>query len=151
MIQLAVSKFGYKAVNCDAFHLPFNHETFDLILCSRFVPHIQDLHRLLREYQRVLKPNGLIIFDACNWTPRAFLPGVQKFFGGQMFTHQKSEVSSICASLDLQVLKTVERFALPPVVYQWCPKVFIQIFENLFSDRFGMPVRTYYGVVKSSE
>ena len=68
-----------------------------------------------------------------------------------MYTHRKCEVFSVCASLNLEVFKTVDRFALPPVVYQWCPKVFIQIFEKLLSDRFGMPkVRTYYGVVKST-
>ena len=45
----------------DACHLPFANESFDIILCSEVLEHIKDDKGAIREIERVLKQNGLLI------------------------------------------------------------------------------------------
>ena len=45
----------------DASHLPFANESFDIILCSEVLEHIKDDEGAIREIERVLKQNGLLI------------------------------------------------------------------------------------------
>ena len=45
----------------DACHLPFANESFDIILCSEVLEHIKDDEGAIREIERVLKQNGLLI------------------------------------------------------------------------------------------
>ncbi len=44
----------------DALNLPFNDETFDRIICSEVMEHVEDDELALSEFVRVLKKNGLI-------------------------------------------------------------------------------------------
>ncbi len=54
-------------VHGDAFHLPFDTE-FDAVFVFRLIRHFDegDRLRLYREIRRVLKPGGVLVFDAVN-------------------------------------------------------------------------------------
>lgn len=52
----------------DATRLPFADHTFDKIICSEVLEHIQDYHAVLAEIKRVLKPGGLLAITV----PRAW-------------------------------------------------------------------------------
>ena len=51
-----------ETVVCEAENLPFEDESFDLVLGHAVLHHIPDLDRAFREFDRVLKPGGRIIF-----------------------------------------------------------------------------------------
>jgi ubiquinone/menaquinone biosynthesis C-methylase UbiE len=46
----------------DAERLPFDDESFDLVLGHAVLHHIPDLERAFREFHRVLRPGGVILF-----------------------------------------------------------------------------------------
>jgi ubiquinone/menaquinone biosynthesis C-methylase UbiE len=47
---------------CDAEALPFDDESFDLVVGHAILHHVPDLHRAFREFHRVLRPGGEIVF-----------------------------------------------------------------------------------------
>ena len=51
-----------ETVVCEAEQLPFEDESFDLVLGHAVLHHIPDLDRAFAEFHRVLRPGGLVIF-----------------------------------------------------------------------------------------
>ena len=47
---------------CDAAELPFDDESFDLVLGHAVLHHLPDLERAFAEFHRVLKPGGTLFF-----------------------------------------------------------------------------------------
>src|SRR5919202_567563 len=47
---------------CDAAELPFDDESFDLVLGHAVLHHLPDLARAFGEFHRVLKPGGTVLF-----------------------------------------------------------------------------------------
>ena len=58
----------WKLKKVDAFNLPFPNNHFDAVISFRFIRHFRqtDRNKLLAEINRVLKPEGVLIFDALN-------------------------------------------------------------------------------------
>lgn len=50
-------------VKADICNLPFKDNSFDVIFCNHVLEHIEDDAKAMRELYRVLKPNGLGIFQ----------------------------------------------------------------------------------------
>src|SRR4029077_17478260 len=53
---------GVTPVATEAETLPFEDESFDLVLGHAVLHHIPDLDRAFSEFKRVLRPGGLIVF-----------------------------------------------------------------------------------------
>jgi ubiquinone/menaquinone biosynthesis C-methylase UbiE len=51
-----------ETVACDAEHLPFADETFDIVLGHAVLHHLPDLDQAFREIHRVLRPGGTVFF-----------------------------------------------------------------------------------------
>ena len=67
MIELA--KKNVKGVDFKVgtvYKLPYNSETFDIVLASLVVHYFSNLNKALREIRRVLKKNGVFIFSSDN-------------------------------------------------------------------------------------
>jgi 2-polyprenyl-6-hydroxyphenyl methylase/3-demethylubiquinone-9 3-methyltransferase len=56
--------------------LPYGSASFDAVVCVDVLEHVADLHRVLSEVARVLRPGGLFLFDTTNRTPLARLATV---------------------------------------------------------------------------
>lgn len=50
----------------DAYELPFEDETFDVITSTDFLEHVSDPRRVIAEISRVMKPNGFFFFHTFN-------------------------------------------------------------------------------------
>ncbi len=50
----------------DAYHLPFPDESFDVLTAMDFLEHVDDPKTVIKEFSRVLKPNGIFIFHTFN-------------------------------------------------------------------------------------
>lgn len=50
----------------DAYKLPFDDHTFDVLTAMDFLEHVEDPAQVIHEFSRVLKPNGLFIFHTFN-------------------------------------------------------------------------------------
>jgi ubiquinone/menaquinone biosynthesis C-methylase UbiE len=61
------SQTGWRTAQADAFALPFRSE-FDMVYSFRLIRHFDVAERaaLYRQIAQVLKPNGLLVFDAVN-------------------------------------------------------------------------------------
>jgi len=46
-------------VKFDLHHIPFENNTYDVILCNHVLEHVQDANQCMRELNRVLKPGGM--------------------------------------------------------------------------------------------
>ena len=47
----------------DATDIPYNDDTFDLLICNHVLEHIPEYHKAINEIYRVLKPNGIAILQ----------------------------------------------------------------------------------------
>ena len=59
---------GYRGnradIASDATNLPFADESFDTILCTEVLEHVSDPEKVVSEFARVLKPDGIVITTA---------------------------------------------------------------------------------------
>jgi 2-polyprenyl-6-hydroxyphenyl methylase / 3-demethylubiquinone-9 3-methyltransferase len=53
--------------------LPYDSASFDAVVCVDVLEHVVDLHRVLAEVARTLRPGGMFLFDTINRNPLARL------------------------------------------------------------------------------
>ena len=53
--------------------LPYADAAFDVVVCVDVLEHVSDLHKVLAEIARVLRPGGLFLYDTINRNPLARL------------------------------------------------------------------------------
>jgi len=70
-----------------AYSIPFADASFDVVLISDVLEHLLDLRTAISEIRRVLKPNGILLFDTINrthfsyWITIFFAEKVLRLFG----------------------------------------------------------------------
>jgi len=60
---------SFAAVRGDARHIPFDDATFDRVIASEVMEHIEDDYAALAELVRVLRPGGTIAVTVPRWLP----------------------------------------------------------------------------------
>lgn len=67
-VDLAVGEvtWNYKNLDCIAFldHLPFENASFDVVLCTQVLEHLEWPRETLSEFNRILKPGGRLFLTA---------------------------------------------------------------------------------------
>lgn len=62
-------------VRCPAARLPFRENSFDAVLSSDLLEHVNDVGAVVAESTRVLRPGGLFLYETVNRTWLSFLVG----------------------------------------------------------------------------
>lgn len=52
-----------RLIHTDAHTLPFGDNSFDVIVCTEVLEHVEDPEQVLQEIKRVLKPNGVAVIE----------------------------------------------------------------------------------------
>jgi ubiquinone/menaquinone biosynthesis C-methylase UbiE len=63
---LNIHNADVQVVQCDAANLPFEEKTFDILIASHLLHHVQSPSACLLEFARVLKPGGFIFISLGN-------------------------------------------------------------------------------------
>ena len=50
-------------VKFDVHDIPFNQDTFDVVICNHVLEHVEDYHKVMLEFYRIMKPGGWGIFQ----------------------------------------------------------------------------------------
>ena len=72
LVSQSRERHVYRSVNCDGVRLPFLSESFDFIVCSEVIEHVQEDEKLLIEIIRILKKEGKLLLTC---------PVHRKYFG----------------------------------------------------------------------
>ena len=95
-------------ISADALHLPFPNGTFDKIICSEVLEHIDDDKTALTELVRVLRPGGSIAITVPAWMPEKICWRLSdeyyapKAVGGHVRIYRKSKLRSKLIQSGLQ-------------------------------------------------
>lgn len=88
VIRKAQANVGHLNIplhNANIYHLPYPSASFDAVILSEILEHIEDDQAALREVYRVLKPNGVVVITVPNanypfwWDP--INKTLERFFG----------------------------------------------------------------------
>lgn len=76
----------------DATKLPFENETFDKVLCTEALEHIENDRKVLSEIYRVLKPKGIVLITVPNKNYPFFWDPVNWLLERSLHTHIPSRI-----------------------------------------------------------
>ena len=106
---------GFTVHSGDALSLPFRDETFDRIICSEVMEHVDDDHAACAELTRVLKKNGLIAITVPTiFTEMIYDAITYEYFtspGGHIRKYTPKKLEAIMRSCGLEVYAIGHRHA----------------------------------------
>ncbi len=110
----------------DAYQLPFENESFDVVSAMDFLEHVEEPVRVIQEAQRVLKPGGVFFFHTFSKNILAylvviklvewFLPKTPKHLHILRLFISPKELEKMCT---LAKLKVVHMHGIKPVLSKW--------------------------------
>ena len=114
-----------------AFKTTFPDKYFKAIFSLRFFFHFNDIDLLIKEYSRLLEPDGMIIFDTIRWSPRAHFSRLQKKHGGVIYIHSDRKVENLLKKNGLVVRSHRRFFIIPSLLYAYLNKPLITLLDTL--------------------
>lgn len=123
-------------VQGDAYQLPFESGSFDVITCMDFLEHVEHPERIIKECARVLRPDGLFFFHTFN---RNFL--------SWLFVIKGVEILVKNTPKDMHV---IELFIKPKELEEYCRQAEIRTLElvGMRPKFLSIPIKNYFsGIV----
>lgn len=97
--------------------IPVETRSMDVVVCVDVLEHVDDLHRVLDEVLRVLKPGGLFLFDTVNRTWLATLVMIRLAETVlRILPPGSHEADRFVRPRDLRAALSARGFAVPPFV-----------------------------------
>lgn len=138
--------------------LPFEDESFDIIVCCKTLPHVHNIKNVIKEFSRVLKRQGVMMLDfASPYSFRRLFFDVRGLFNGQESHFRWDSVTDVKRFLregdNLKIVKIygqrtfmvaeilVNHFGLHPF-FRWLEHKYTNHdFFNRFSGRYNVVVQ----------
>lgn len=116
-------------VLCDINHLPFKENSIDMIMMIRLCQHLpqKQIMLILREFERVSKPKGRVIFDTLRWSPRAVRP---EALDG-MHVYALSRIEEMIREAGLAKVNAVSAYLFSAIWYRKLPLILIKVLEMI--------------------
>ena len=128
MLKYCKNKSNYQRVILgDALNLPFDENTFDYIITMRFFFHYPNIKPYLKEFKRISKEGGFIIFQTYRWSPRMIFN--IKRLGGKVYIHSDKKVKHILKELGLEIVKRECCFLFSPYIYKNLPYFVVKLLD----------------------
>jgi ubiquinone/menaquinone biosynthesis C-methylase UbiE len=134
----------------NAANLPFPDKSFDAIVTLRFFIHYDNIKPFLKEFKRLIKDDGIIIFERYRWTPLMFNILVN-VLGGKTFIHSKKDLMRILEEEGLELVEQKSCFLFSPFVYARLPFFIVKALhavEELLPE--GIRVDNYWKVKRKN-
>jgi ubiquinone/menaquinone biosynthesis C-methylase UbiE len=133
---------GQGFVQANALNLPFARQTFDRIIASEILEHIDDDHQALSELFRVLKPGGKIAITVparfpetiCWWLNDSY--HAPKAEGGHVRIYKKAELKSKITRVGLRVYSSHKAHSLHSIYWWLKCAVGLENQSNFFVKRY---------------
>jgi ubiquinone/menaquinone biosynthesis C-methylase UbiE len=122
-LRFAPKDARIRLVQADATLLPFVQSTFDGVICSETIEHIERDDAVIGEIARVLRPGGILVITVPNlWNASRLLEMVKhRDFAVRMMTGHLREYTQANLRRLLRPYFTVEKWL--PVTFGWTGKV----------------------------
>ena len=146
MLQSAKKERTIPLVRADMSSIPFIEAAFNCVVSMRFVFHYKMIEPIFQGVKRILKKDGIYIFDTFNWSPRA---------GGlwgdrRVFIHPKREIRMLLAKVGMEIVEERSCFFFSPVLYRSLPLTLVKFLERLEeSAPAWLLVRVFWKVRKT--
>lgn len=122
---------------------------FDIVYVSRFFMLFKDISPFLTEIKRIVKPNGLLIFDSIRWSIHNLIHVIIGTEEGYNYPRTAKTISKLLTKHGFEILERKSRFILPLGILNRLPK---QLFKCLIylEKYFPESIRTteFYKVKK---
>lgn len=80
-------------------HLPFDSQSYDMVICSEVLEHVPDHHQAVRELVRILKPNGHLVISVPRRWPETLCWGLSRAYrnspGGHIRIYGKKALTQL--------------------------------------------------------
>lgn len=123
--------------------LPFENDTFDIVTTIRAIKYSENWQNIVKECRRVLKKNGILIFEMPN------VNSVNRLSQDEIYIHKTTfqKLKQVLKDNDFEILKIKGGPIFPGVVYDrikgsllnlavFNEKLFKMIFGEIFLSRF---------------
>lgn len=129
MLKAAEEKLGEKVELFlgDAENIPFNDNSFDGIVCMRVFKYFKNHEKALREFNRICKKNGLVIFGAANsisyqsvinFISKIFYKvGIKRQYSSSLNLISLRKLKKLLNENDFRVIKIEKNIKLPYFIY----------------------------------
>lgn len=127
MLQSSMKEGTIPLVRADMLSIPFMDAAFNCVVSMRFVFHYKMIEPIFQGVKRILKKEGIYIFDTFNWSPRA-----SSVWGGRrVFVHPKREIRKLLAKVGMEIVEERSCFFFSPVLYRSLPLKLVTFLERL--------------------
>jgi SAM-dependent methyltransferase len=145
MLKTTIKKVNIPLVRADLFHMPFKDSSLNCIISLRFMFHYVNIEPILHEMRRILKDNGMLIFDTFKWSPKAnFLFGHKR-----VFIHKMKKLRAFLKMNGMEIVDERYCFFFSPMIYRILPLRLagaLSALEKIIPSRFL--VRAFWCVKK---
>lgn len=157
MIQSQLRTQSSVAVCCgDAFELPFEDETFDIVFHQGLLEHFRNPDDLIAENARVLKHGGILLVDVpqryhyYTWIKHIMIP-LGLWFAGWETEYTAAELERLIAKHSFTIMSSYGEWFTPPIWYRMLRRALLPIRIRLpmypaffnFCDSLFAPVRSF--------